>query len=161
MKRLHIHIAVDDLQKSIGFYSTLFAREPSVRKDDYAKWMLDDPRVNLAISQRASVAAGVDHLGIQTETDGELRELAQRLKDAGETTRDQEATTCCYAQSNKAWVDDPSGVRWETFFTFGDATTYGEDEPRVSETKAQACCAPSAPAPKAAAGCGTAKSTCC
>ncbi|HEY7978440.1 MAG TPA: ArsI/CadI family heavy metal resistance metalloenzyme [Rhizomicrobium sp.] len=159
MKRLHVHIAVDDLEKSIGFYSTLFAAQPSVRKDDYAKWMLDDPRVNLAISQRASVGAGVDHLGIQTETDDELRELAQRLKSAGETTRDQEATTCCYAQSNKAWVDDPSGVRWETFFTFGDATTYGEDEPRVTEAAAQACCAPSAP--KASGGCGTANSTCC
>ena len=161
MKRLHVHIAVDDLEKSIGFYSTLFAAEPNVRKDDYAKWMLDDPRVNLAISQRASVGAGIDHLGIQTETDDELRELAQRLKNAGETTRDQEATTCCYAQSNKAWVDDPSGVRWETFFTFGNATTYGEDEPRVEDAKAAACCAPSAPAPKAASGCGTANSTCC
>ncbi|MGN6516554.1 MAG: ArsI/CadI family heavy metal resistance metalloenzyme [Rhizomicrobium sp.] len=161
MKRLHVHIAVDDLEKSIGFYSTLFAAEPSVRKDDYAKWMLEDPRVNLAISQRASVTSGVDHLGIQTETDGELRELATRLKAAGETTRDQEAATCCYAQSNKAWVDDPSGVRWETFFTFGDATTYGEDAPRVADARAQACCAPDIAAPKAASGCGTANSTCC
>lgn len=145
MKRLHVHIAVDNLEKSIGFYSTLFASEPSIRKADYAKWMLDDPRVNLAISQRASVGSGVDHLGIQTETDSELRELAQRFKAAGETTRDQEAATCCYAQSNKAWVDDPSGVRWETFFTFGDATKYGEDEPPAVETKPQAaCCAPKA-----------------
>jgi hypothetical protein len=140
MKRLHIHIAVDDLEKSIGFYSMLFASEPSVRKDDYAKWMLDDPRVNLAISQRERVA-GVDHLGIQTDSDAELRELASRLKAAGETTRDQEATTCCYAQSNKAWVDDPSGVKWETFFTFGEATTYGEDEP-VNDTNPQSCCGP-------------------
>ena len=140
MKRLHIHIAVDDLEKSIGFYSTLFASEPSVRKDDYAKWMLDDPRVNLAISQRERTA-GVDHLGIQTDTDAELRELAQRLKAAGEATRDQEAITCCYAQSNKAWVDDPSGVRWETFFTFGEATTYGEDEP-ANEANPQSCCGP-------------------
>jgi len=140
MKRLHIHIAVDDLEKSIGFYAILFASEPSVRKDDYAKWMLDDPRVNLAISQRER-AAGVDHLGIQTDTDAELRELAGRLKAAGEATRDQEATTCCYAQSNKAWVDDPSGVRWETFFTFGEATAYGEDEP-VIDANAQACCGP-------------------
>jgi hypothetical protein len=159
MKRLHLHIAVDNLEKSIGFYSTLSAAQPSVRKDDYAKWMLDDPHVNLAISQRASVTSGVDHLGIQTETDGELRELAQRLKNAGETTRDQEATTCCYAQSNKAWVDDPSGVRWETFFTFGDATTYGEDEPHLTDAKAEACCAPNIAAPKG--GCGTANSTCC
>jgi catechol 2,3-dioxygenase-like lactoylglutathione lyase family enzyme len=139
MKRLHVHIAVDDLDRSIGFYSTLFAAEPSVRKADYAKWMLDDPRVNLAISQRDRASRGVDHLGIQTETDGELRELAARLKAAGETTRDQEAAKCCYAQSNKAWVDDPSGVRWETFFTFGDATNYGEDEPAAP---ASACGAP-------------------
>lgn len=140
MKRLHVHIAVDDLQKSIGFYSTLFGAKPSVTKADYAKWMLDDPRVNLAISQRER-AAGVDHLGIQTDSDAELRKLARRLKASGETTRDQEATTCCYAQSNKAWVDDPSGVKWETFFTFGDATTYGEDEPAAAP-KAEACCAP-------------------
>jgi uncharacterized glyoxalase superfamily protein PhnB len=129
VKRLHVHIAVDNLGQSIGFYSELFGAQPSVIKPDYAKWMLDDPKVNLAISQRNSRTTGVDHLGIQVETDGELRELASRLKAAGEATRDQEATTCCYAQSNKAWVNDPSGVRWETFYTFGEATTYGEDEP--------------------------------
>ena len=140
MKRLHVHIAVDDLDRSIGFYSTLFGARPSVLKDDYAKWMLDDPKVNLAISQRGHTAPGVDHLGIQVETDGELRELASRLKSAGEVTRDQEATTCCYAQSNKAWVNDPSGVRWETFFTFGDATTYGEDEPAAEPEPASSSC---------------------
>jgi len=140
VKRLHVHIAVDDLDTSIGFYSTLFGAQPNVLKPDYAKWMLDDPKVNLAISQRNRVA-GIDHLGIQVESDGELRELASRLKSAGERTRDEEATTCCYAQSNKAWVNDPSGVRWETFFTFGDATTYGEDEPEaIAQTS---CCAPS------------------
>ena len=139
MKRLHVHIAVDDLHKSIGFYSTLFGAEPSVVKEDYAKWMLDDPKVNLAISQRDRVG-GVDHLGIQVESDGELRELATRLKAAGEQTRDQEATTCCYAQSNKAWVNDPSGVRWETFFTFGEATSYGEDE-ALHSSIGSACCA--------------------
>ena len=150
MKRLHVHIAVDDLDKSIGFYSTLFGAQPSVLKDDYAKWMLDDPTVNLAISQRGRIA-GIDHLGIQVDSDGELRELASRLKSAGERTRDEEATTCCYAQSNKAWVNDPSGVRWETFFTFGEATTYGEDgEPAAP---AAACCAPKAEA-KAEACCG-------
>lgn len=130
MKRLHVHIAVDDLNKSIGFYSRLFGSEPSVIRPDYAKWMLEDPMVNLAISQRGG--RGVDHLGVQVESDGELRELAARLRAAGETTRDQEATTCCYAKSNKSWVNDPSGVRWETFFTFGEATSYGEDE-AVSE----------------------------
>ena len=144
MKRLHVHIAVDDLDRSIGFYSTLFGAQPSVLKHDYAKWMLDDPKVNLAISQRNRVA-GIDHLGIQVESDSELRELASRLKSAGERTRDEEATTCCYAQSNKAWVNDPSGVRWETFFTFGDATTYGEDEPEPEPVSSScgaksACC---------------------
>lgn len=146
MKRLHVHIAVDDLARSIGFYSTLFGAQPSVLKNDYAKWMLDDPRVNLAISQRDRVA-GIDHLGIQVDSDAELRVLAGRLKAAGEQTRDQEATTCCYAQSNKAWVNDPSGIRWETFFTFGDATTYGEDE-SSSEPAARSagCPAPAGPA---------------
>jgi catechol 2,3-dioxygenase-like lactoylglutathione lyase family enzyme len=129
MKRLHVHVAVDDLPKSIGFYSALFDTPPSVIKPDYAKWMLDDPKVNFAISARGGRADGIDHLGIQVESDAELKELAGRLKAAGEMTRDQEAATCCYAQSNKAWVNDPSGVRWETFYTFGEATTYGEDEP--------------------------------
>jgi len=137
MKRLHVHVAVDDLEKSVGFYSTLFAAPPSVAKPDYAKWMLDDPKVNFAISARGS--RGVDHLGIQVETDLELRELAGRLKAAGETTRDQEAATCCYARSDKAWVHDPSGIRWETFFTFGDATTYGEDEPAAIGRNPSAC----------------------
>ena len=147
MKRLHVHVAVDNLQTSIGFYSTLFASAPSVVKDDYAKWMLDDPRVNFAISARDGRTQGVDHLGIQVESDGELRELSGRLKSAGETTRDQESTTCCYAQSNKAWVNDPSGIRWETFFTFGEATTYGEDEPAgVSQSS---CC----PSPKTKQAC--------
>ena len=147
MKRLHLHVAVDDLNRSIGFYSTLFAAEPAVIKDDYAKWMLNDPKVNFAISTRAAGATGVDHLGIQVESDDELRELAGRLKAAGESTCDQEATTCCYAQSNKSWVNDPNGLRWETFFTFGEATSYGEDEER-------------AVAPKPVSSCGAA-SACC
>ena len=142
MKRLHVHIAVDDLDRSVGFYSTLFDAPPSVLKNDYAKWMLEDPRVNLAISQRDR-SVGIDHLGVQVDSDGELRELAARLKAAGEQTQDQESATCCYAQSNKAWVNDPSGVRWETFFTFDQATTYGEDEP-MQEPVAASCCATSA-----------------
>ena len=128
MKRLHLHIAVEDLTRSIGFYSTLFGAQPTVVKDDYAKWMLENPRVNLAISQRDRVAPGIDHVGVQAETAAELAEMATRLKTAGETTFDQEATTCCYAKSDKSWVTDPSGVRWETFHTLGEATTYGEDE---------------------------------
>jgi catechol 2,3-dioxygenase-like lactoylglutathione lyase family enzyme len=139
MKRLHVHVAVDNLERSIGFYSTLFASKPSVVKADYAKWMLDDPKVNFAISERGR-SGGIDHLGIQVESDGELRELAGRLKAAGETTRNEEAATCCYAQSNKAWVNDPSGVRWETFFTFGEATTYGEDEAPAAPAEPASCC---------------------
>jgi catechol 2,3-dioxygenase-like lactoylglutathione lyase family enzyme len=141
MKRLHVHVSVADLERSIGFYATLFGAEPTVHKPDYAKWMLEDPRVNFAISARHR-EAGLDHLRIQTDSDDELRALAGRLKAAGEKTRDEQATTCCYARSNKAWVADPSGVRWETFFTFGDATTYGEHEANaVPPPSAAACCA--------------------
>ena len=144
MKRLHLHIAVEDLDRSIGFYSTLFGAEPAVVKPDYAKWMLDDPRVNLAISQRGRLA-GIDHVGVQADSATELAEIANRLKAAGETTLDQEATTCCYARSDKSWVVDPSGVRWETFHTFGEATRYGEDEATAEPTAAPradipACC---------------------
>jgi catechol 2,3-dioxygenase-like lactoylglutathione lyase family enzyme len=144
MKRLHLHVAVDDLDRSIGFYSTLFGTGPMVAKADYAKWMLEDPKVNFAISARG-VAAGVDHVGIQVESAGELGELADRLKAAGEVTRDQEGASCCYAKSDKAWVSDPSGLKWETFFTFGEATTYGEDGVPDVAPKA-ACCAPRADA---------------
>jgi hypothetical protein len=114
----------------------LFAAEPTVVKTDYAKWMLDDPRVNFAISQRGG-DAGLDHLGIQVEADDELRELAARLNSAGEQTRDEEAVTCCYARGNKSWVNDPSGVRWETFFTLGEATSYGERETLSMPEEAQ------------------------
>jgi catechol 2,3-dioxygenase-like lactoylglutathione lyase family enzyme len=149
VKRMHLHVSVPDLAQSIQFYETLFGAPPSVVKPDYAKWMLDDPRVNFAISQR-SAAAGVDHVGIQVETPAELGELSARLKAAGERTLDEAATTCCYARSDKTWVRDPAGVRWETFFTFGEATSYGEDPPAEAETgsAAAACCGA---APKVAA----------
>ena len=138
MKRLHMHVSVPDLEPAIAFYSTLFDAPPSVVKDDYAKWMLDDPRVNLAISARAR-ATGIDHVGVQVDSAGELAELAGRLKAAGATTFDQEATTCCYAKSDKSWVTDTAGVRWETFYTHGEATAYGEDELLPEDS---ACCAP-------------------
>ncbi len=142
MKRMHLHVSVPDLAQSIQFYATLFGSPPSVVKDDYAKWMLEDPRVNFAISRRGG-AAGVDHIGVQVESAAELAELAGRLKAAGERTIDQRATTCCYARSDKSWVTDPSGVRWETFFTFDDAVTYGEDvavAPATEPAVAAACC---------------------
>ena len=139
MRRLHLHISVPEIEPAIGFYTTLFGAAPIVVQPDYAKWMLEDPRVNLAISSRAR-AAGVDHVGIQVDNSAELGELAARLKAAGETTFDQEATTCCYAKSDKSWVTDTAGVRWESFFTHGDATSYGEDEVIPAPAPAKACC---------------------
>jgi catechol 2,3-dioxygenase-like lactoylglutathione lyase family enzyme len=154
MKRLHLHVSVDDLPASVRFYETLFNAAPTILHGDYAKWMLEDPRVNFAISARAR-AAGIDHVGIQTDSAEELGALATRLRAAGTETFDQEATTCCYAKSDKSWVRDPSGIRWETFYTFGDATSYGEDE-RLPEPGAAACCGPageSAPVPTPAKAC--------
>lgn len=150
MKRLHVHVAVSDIQESVGFYSTMFGAAPSVVKDDYAKWMLDDPRVNFAISSRGR-APGLDHLGIQAEEGAELTEISDRLQAAGADTIDEAATTCCYAKSDKTWVQDPAGIRWETFHTFGESTVYGEDLADAAST-GEACCAP-APAPKAVACC--------
>jgi catechol 2,3-dioxygenase-like lactoylglutathione lyase family enzyme len=125
MKRLHVHVAVDDLERSIGFYSTLFAAAPAVVKPDYAKWMLEDPRVNFAISARGR-AAGVDHLGIQVENEHELTEVYDRLKRAEAPVLEVGATTCCYAKSEKSWVIDPQGVAWETFHTTGDSAVHGD-----------------------------------
>jgi catechol 2,3-dioxygenase-like lactoylglutathione lyase family enzyme len=147
MKRMHVHVAVDDLQKSIHFYSALFAAEPSVTKPDYAKWMLDDPRVNFAISARGRIA-GLDHLGIQVENKDELNEVYARLHEAGCTVIAQGQTNCCYAKSEKSWIDDPAGIAWETFLTTGESTDYGdgsgERDARIA--KNIACCTPEAAA---------------
>jgi catechol 2,3-dioxygenase-like lactoylglutathione lyase family enzyme len=125
MKRLHVHVSVADLDQSVRFYATLFAAEPTVRKPDYAKWMLDDPRVNFAISQRGG-AVGVEHLGIQAEDATELAEVYGRLKQAERPIVEQAGVTCCYAKSDKQWIADPQGVSWETFLTHGEATVYGD-----------------------------------
>jgi catechol 2,3-dioxygenase-like lactoylglutathione lyase family enzyme len=124
MKRLHVHVGVNDLDRSIQFYSTLFAAEPTVRKPDYAKWMLEDPRVNFAISLRGG-SGGVRHLGIQVENAEELQDVYARLKQADGPTFEEGKTTCCYAKSEKTWISDPQGVSWETFLTTGESTTYG------------------------------------
>jgi len=140
MKRFHVHVSVQDLQESIRFYSTLFAAEPSVVKPDYAKWMLEDPRVNFAISQRGT-AAGIDHLGFQVEHREELAPIAERLDAAGREVFDRGEAHCCYAHSDKAWVADPQGIKWETFFTFGAETAYGEDSSTANRGEpARACC---------------------
>ena len=151
MKRLHVHVAVSDLSQSLGFYSALFAAQPTVLKSDYAKWMLDDPCVNFAISTRGR-EPGLDHLGIQVESQEELYEVYGRLRQAGGNIIEQGQTACCYAKSEKSWIDDPSGISWETFLTTGESTDYGdgsgEREARIAHTNA--CCVPQA-APAASA----------
>ena len=154
MKRFHVHVAVDDLKQSIGFYSALFAAEPSVIKTDYAKWMLDDPRVNFAISTRGR-QPGLDHLGIQAESGDELKEIYARMHKAGGNVVEQGQTACCYAKSEKSWIDDPAGISWETFHTTGESIDYGdgtgERVARVAHEKS--CCAP-APQIAQPAACG-------
>ena len=144
MKRLHVHVGVNDLDHSVRFYSTLFGSDPTVLKSDYAKWMLEDPRVNFAISA-GNAHKGVEHLGIQVESAGELEEVYDRLKAADRPVLDEGATTCCYAKSEKSWISDPQGVVWEAFFTNGESTVYG-DSPELSALSANAaaetCCAP-------------------
>ena len=149
MKRLHVHVGVADLDQSIHFYSTLFAAEPSVVKADYAKWMLDDPRVNFAISAGKHAAKGIEHLGLQAESVDELGEVYGRLKAAEQPVLEEGRTTCCYAKSEKSWIADPDGVVWEAFFTDGAATTYG-DSPALgtlADSLAEdKCCLPKAAA---------------
>src|SRR4051812_8750236 len=149
MKRMHVHVSVEDLDGSISFYSVLFAAKPSVVKHDYAKWMLEDPRMNFAISMRGN-AAGLDHLGIQVETGEELQEVYGRLRNAGSAVLEVGPTTCCYAQSEKSWIDDPTGISWETFLTAGEGTGYGDSskeqtgKQRIPHPKAPSCPRPAA-----------------
>ncbi len=133
MKRFHLHVGVKDLEKSIQFYSTLFGQKPTKLKNGYAKWMLEDPRINFAISTLTK-SEGIDHLGIQVDSDGELEEISQRLKKADLGVYDEGETTCCYAESKKAWVQDPDGVAWETYRTMKDVEVY------MDEKKDEACC---------------------
>jgi catechol 2,3-dioxygenase-like lactoylglutathione lyase family enzyme len=154
MMRMHVHVSVSDLDASIRFYSRLFATEPVVRKPDYAKWMLENPRVNFAISERAGVQSGIEHLGIQVESRAELEEVYARLKRAERPVLEEGATTCCYAESEKSWIEDPQGIQWETFLTTGGSTTYGHDRVRTPAgepqqrgvekppSRAASCCTP-------------------
>lgn len=147
MKRLHVHVGVTDLDQSIRFYAALFAAQPTVIKSDYAKWMLDDPRVNFAISTRQD-GGGVRHLGIQVEDAGELQDVYARLAQAEGPRFEEGATTCCYAKSEKTWISDPQGVAWETFLTTGESTTYGGGADSAAPeshaaSKPAACCGPS------------------
>jgi catechol 2,3-dioxygenase-like lactoylglutathione lyase family enzyme len=158
MKRLHVHASVKDLSESVRFYSALFAAEPTVLKADYAKWMLDDPRVNFAISTR-SEQIGINHLGIQAESAEELAQIESRARDAELDARAESGGSCCYARSDKHWLTDPQGIVWEAFHTLGDIPVYGSDvrsehachSPEVSSAAAKSA---------AVAACGTA-SNCC
>jgi catechol 2,3-dioxygenase-like lactoylglutathione lyase family enzyme len=157
MKRFHVHVGVADLDASIAFYSGLFGAEPAVTRSDYAKWMLDDPRVNFAISQKCGADKGVEHLGVQVDNAAELAEVYGRLKAANGPVMEEGATTCCYANSEKSWIADPDGVVWEAFLTTGDSTVYGQSPDLAGlasdKAAANACCAPQMAAP--------AKSSCC
>lgn len=141
MKRFHVHLHVDDLQRSIAFYSKLFAAEPARLEADYAKWMLQDPPVNFAISTRGD-AAGIDHLGIQTDDTAELSALKARAQAADLALLDEGTTTCCYARSEKHWVTDPQGIAWEHFHTLGDIPVFNE---KAEAASGAACCEPRAP----------------
>jgi catechol 2,3-dioxygenase-like lactoylglutathione lyase family enzyme len=162
MKRFHLHVSVENLDDSINFYSTLFAAEPSVRQADYAKWMIENPRVNFAISTRRQ-PVGVNHLGFQVDTDEELRAMHGQLQAADARLVQEDEQPCCYAQSNKYWVTDPTGIAWETFHTLGSIPVYGEDTPAfnhgesitpIEKAAAQPCCVPEAKPKAIAAGSG-------
>jgi hypothetical protein len=154
MKRMHVHVSVQDIGNAVGFYTALFDAKPTILKGDYAKWMLEDPRMNFAISTRGR-DPGLDHLGIQVEDKIELHEVYARLKAAGGTMTEQGETACCYAKSEKSWIDDPAGISWETFHTTGENISYGdgsgENEARVAH--ANACCVPQAAKPEPASAC--------
>ena len=141
MKRFHVHVSVHDLEQSIRFYSALFGAEPAVKKPDYAKWMLEDPRINFAISNR-SPRKGVDHLGLQADSGDELEEIGSRLAQADVATTAQKNASCCYAKSDKYWTIDPQGIAWESFHTLDSVPLYGEDTRTAAAPAkvATACC---------------------
>ena len=150
MKRFHVHVSVQDLPESLRFYSDLFGAPPSVVKDDYAKWMLEDPRINFAISRRGR-AAGVNHLGFQVDSDEELKDLREQVSKAGLAALDQAGASCCYAKTDKYWIEDPQGVAWETFHTLSSVPIFGEETRRSGEKSA--CCAPTKETEAGAACC--------
>ena len=150
MKRFHVHLHVDDLAQSIGFYSKLFATEPARCETDYAKWMLEDPPVNFAISARGT-HAGIDHLGIQTDNSEELVALKARAQAADMALLDDGETSCCYARSEKHWVTDPQGIAWEHFHTLGNIPVFHERTP-AEQAAGSVCCANTATDMAAVAG---------
>ena len=157
MKRFHVHVAVDDLEANVRFYSTVFGAQPTVQKPDYAKWMLEDPRINFAISERGA-KAGLDHLGFQVDSDEELSTLRKQVADAQIAALDQPDATCCYARSDKYWITDPQGIAWETYRTLGEAAIYGASTAKTED--ASACCSPR-PEVTGISATGKTKEKCC
>lgn len=157
MKRFHVHVGVADIDASIAFYTGLFGAQPSVVKADYAKWMLEDPRINFAISHKDGAVKGIEHIGLQVEDSAELAEVYGRLASAKGPVIAEGATTCCYAKSEKSWIADPDGVVWEAFLTQGESTVYGDSPdfaPLASaNAAASACCTPAMAAPAIKTGC--------
>ncbi len=151
MKRFHVHVHVDDLPRNLAFYSALFGAAPTRTEADYAKWMLEDPPLNFAISTRGNGAVGVNHLGIQTDTSDELAAMKARAEAADGALLDEGATTCCYARSEKHWVTDPQGLAWEQFHTLGDIPVFSQaaTASTTAPAAASACCPAPAAAPKA------------
>ena len=141
MKRFHVHVSVENLAESIRFYSALFHRSPAVEKSDYAKWMLDDPFINFAISARGG-KAGLDHLGFQVENDEELQHINERLTKAELPIKAQTGTSCCYAKSDKYWTVDPQGIAWEAFHTLAEVPTFNRSTPESPIAEEKACCVP-------------------
>ncbi len=160
MKRLHIHLNVEDLAASVGFYSKLFAAEPTRLEADYAKWMLDDPRVNFAISSRGA-RAGLDHLGLQAEDADELTELKSRAREADLAVLDEGRTSCCYARSDKHWITDPQGIAWEHFQTLGDIPVFSERKPAAAVDRAVCCAGAGQSGATADAAVAGGRSSCC
>jgi len=159
MKRFHVHAHVEDLPRSIAFYSNMFGAEPVRVENDYAKWMLEDPRINFAISTRGSTP-GIDHLGIQTDTEEELVELKERARAADMALLDEGQTSCCYARSDKYWLTDPQGIAWEQFHTLGNIPVFSERKADVVDATPSACCATEAPRGKPV-GIAVRPSSCC
>jgi len=159
MKRFHVHTHVQDLQASVAFYSRLFGAEPTRIESDYAKWMIEDPRINFAISTRGG-APGIDHLGIQADSEEELAELKSRARAADLPLQDEGQTSCCYARSDKHWVTDPQGIAWEHFHTLADIPVFS-DKPAAAASVASACCEGAAPRGKPVGIAVTSAPSCC
>lgn len=159
MKRFHVHVAVDNLAANIRFYSTVFGVPPTVEKPDYAKWMIENPRINFAISSRGA-KSGVDHLGLQVDSDEELQGLRQQVAASAIAALDQPQAVCCYAESDKYWITDPQGVAWETYHTLAEAKMFGADTTKTDAAANQACCAPR-PQATVALPTGTKQKSCC